>query len=81
MSEGRRDAWVREFFGVGYPSDVDDGGVIADLRGKFESTFMTRICECSDCGRLYVQKTPSVNDYLCFEPRSGHYEAVLRKKG
>ena len=81
VAEGTRENWIRTFFNPGYPLEVLDSEVTADIRTRFEIEFLLSMCECRKCGRLFIQKCPGKNEYVCFEPRSGNYEAILTRKG
>lgn len=81
VSLGSRDNWIAEFFGPDYSKEFSDAALIADIRIIYEREYLLSVCECQGCGRLYIQKVPGKNEYVCFEPRSGTYEAILERKG
>ncbi len=74
-----REVWIKDFFNPEYPLDLSDNEVVTDILSKLELPFMRSICECSNCGRLYIQKSPGKNEYECFEPQSGRYNSILKK--
>jgi hypothetical protein len=80
LISGSREAWIKEHFQPGYPLDLPDSSVVADLQTQTGSPYELSLCECRKCGRLYIQRKPGENDYVCFEPRSGEYEAILLGK-
>src|SRR5262249_14668561 len=65
---GQRESWLRNFFSSTYPSDLSDQGVVSDIVALHARTFSLSICECSQCGRLQVQRSIGENSYIGYAP-------------
>lgn len=68
IASGRREAWLRNFYGSSDPgarlSHKTDTDVIEDIMSKHDR--YTRICyRCPNCGRIFIE----------MEPWSGRYQA------
>jgi hypothetical protein len=77
---GHRDAWLAEFFSSQYPTEVGDSGVVTDIIGVHDRRFALSIAECQQCGRLWVQRSPSENSYQSFAPDEPGDAGVLRSR-
>ncbi len=78
LSSDRKQAWLTEFFLPGYPIEIDDASVVADIIARYELSRVMSVCECDKCGRLWVEETPGANKYRSFIPDQTGYSAVLR---
>ncbi len=77
---GTREQWIAAHFESGYPLDLPNSSVISDIRTRFELRFMIRVSECAECGRLYIERGPRQNEWVCFEPQSHQCEGTLKEK-
>src|SRR5262245_24749688 len=57
IGDGERTAWIREFFAPSYPVTLSDESVIQDILTAHSRRLDLSVCECSTCGRLYVQRS------------------------
>ena len=74
----RRNAWIAEYFSPQYPSDVSDEGIVYDIIAHHKRQFVLSVAECEQCGRLWVQRGPGVNQYCSYSPDEPGYAAVLQ---
>jgi hypothetical protein len=80
IRDGRRNAWLGEFFSPRYPTEVGDASVVIDIIGVHDRRFTLSIAECERCGRLHVQRGPGANSYVTFAPDDPGYAGVLRSR-
>lgn len=78
VGEGRRAEWIASYFSPQYPPDISDDEVVVDILGIHERRRQLSVAECEQCGRLWVQKEPGVNEYRSYAPDEPGYAAVLR---
>ena len=76
--DGWRAEWLRKFFSDAYPADESDVSVISDIMLKIEGDYRRAISECYQCGRLWVQTAPGVNEYRSYAPDEGGYAEIVR---
>jgi len=79
VREGRREDWIRQFFTPEFPTDIGDESMVHAIITFHARRVKLSVCECSECGRLYVQKNNGVNSYLGYADEPG-YKGVLRPK-
>jgi hypothetical protein len=77
---GKREEWIRQFFPEPYPTDIGDESLIHDIISTHEIRIRLSVCECSKCGRLFVQQNNGVNVYVGFAPIESGYKGVLRSQ-
>lgn len=75
---GRRRDWLDRNLGPEYPDDLSDGDILVDIAIGLDQT--TSAAECTHCGRLLIQKTRGVNDYISFRPDEPGYHGILAGK-
>lgn len=75
-----RNAWIAEYFSPHYPNDVSDQAVIYDIISHRKRQVVLSIAECEQCGRLWVQHMPEVNEYGSYLPDKPGYAGVLRSR-
>jgi hypothetical protein len=80
LAAGEDRQWCVAFFSGDYPADAKPNEVISDIISDTYSPKQRAVCECSSCGRLWVQTTPGENIYLSFSPDEPGYHAVLASK-
>lgn len=80
VREGRRIAWLSDYFLSGYPTDQEDAEIISDILTRCSMSRSLSIAECESCGRLWVQEAPGENWYRSFRPDKGGYAALLARK-
>jgi hypothetical protein len=78
--EGRRDEWLNSFFLPLYPHDVPDESVVCDILLRNQGRIEHSVWECDECGRLWVQRKPGLNEYRSYRPDVPGYGAVLLKQ-
>ncbi len=84
--DGRRDAWLKEFFGDLYDNakDYDDSYVVDIVIGRAQlKAELLPIYQCQECARLYVlhrAEGKEEAEYLEFAP-AGHNAQVLAVPG
>lgn len=78
VAAGRRDEWIKNYFPSPYPASTSDSGVLYDIIQSRLQPMQLSVCECSNCGRLWVQETPGQNRYISFTPDVQGYHAVLK---
>jgi hypothetical protein len=76
--EGRRDAWLGEYFSPQYPNDVGDEGVVHDILAVHQRRVLLSLAECEQCGRLWLQRGPGINSYRGYAPEVPGYVGMLR---
>jgi len=74
---GNRNVWLHSYFGSDYPTNSRMSEYLSDIRSKIHLDHMISACECSQCGRLYIQSKPDINQYICYEPHNGEYQGIL----
>src|SRR5208337_1153392 len=68
VAAGDREAWLRRHFLESYPRDLSHGSVVHDyFNGLFVEHLVT-VYECEECGRLWVQRSVSDNQFVAFVP-------------
>jgi len=75
---GTRSAWIATFFSPQFPTDISDESIVYDILAFQKRRVVLSIAECSQCGRLWVQRGPRINAYLSYVPDEPGYAAVLR---
>lgn len=76
IMKGERNNWITQFFGAGYPLELENASVIHDIFLRlFEPTLV--ITQCESCGRLWVQEEPSATNYRPFKPESD-WKGIIR---
>jgi hypothetical protein len=75
---GDRESWLRRHFLEGYPRDLSNGAIFHDFVAKLLREFLDDVYECQACGRLWVQRTGSDNEFVPYMPESCRVERVLR---
>ncbi len=46
------------------------------IRWTFDR-YRVSICECEQCGRIYIQKAPGINEYVGYTPEDGAAHHIL----
>jgi hypothetical protein len=75
--EGRRTDWIRQNFCDGYPIDLTDESLVADLIGRYYLNSLRQMYQCEQCGRLWVQ-IGKANKYASFLPEDETGRDILR---
>jgi hypothetical protein len=78
IQAGRRNAWIAEYFSPQYPNDVTDEEAIYDILAFHKRQLVLSVAECEQCGRLWVQREPGVNQYRSYSPDEPGYAALLQ---
>ena len=81
MVKGCREEWLAQYFGAGYPRDLDDESVISDFIAARMSLGPTAY-QCTDCGMILIPKR-SGNGYAGFSPVDDDWKNILswRRRG
>jgi hypothetical protein len=70
LKTGTRDQWLAHFYGKNAPqsrlTEKDDVDVIEDILSRQDS-WTRQTFRCPVCGRLYVQRQPSGDDFRCYD--------------
>ncbi len=66
VSRGRRDDWIVEHLGDGYPTHVPDQGAFSDLVVKLTLDRIRTLYKCPECGRLSLQQSPGSGAFRFF---------------
>jgi hypothetical protein len=77
---GNRREWINTFFAEKYPPDATDEAVVDDIRASHWQDFGLSIAECDQCGRLWVQRGTTVNEYRSYAPDEPGYAGALRAR-
>ena len=80
VRDGRRESWLADHFGPDYPTVLSDAEVISDILTWVQNTYVVSITECESCGRIHVQLSPGLNEYLSFAPDVPGYHRILAAK-
>lgn len=78
VQNGKRDEWIGEFFPTLDPAGQDNASLIGDMITLLSAEKQLSLCECSQCGRLYVQKGYGLNSYQGYLPIEDGYAGILR---
>ncbi len=78
IQAGRRNDWIAKYFSQQYPNDVSDEGIVYDIIAHHKRQLVLSVAECEQCGRLWVQREPGVNEYRSYSPDESGYAAVLQ---
>jgi hypothetical protein len=76
-----RTQWIDATFGNEYPADLSEGEIIADILHSCEAELSLSIAECSNCGRLWLQEEPGLNQYRSYAPDKPGYSRRLAARG
>ena len=74
----RRNDWIAEYFSRQYPNEVSDEEIVYDIIAHHKRQMVLSVAECEQCGRLWVQRGPGVNEYRSYSPDEPGYAAVLQ---
>jgi hypothetical protein len=81
-TDADRERWLARFgFNRMYPRDLSVVDMALDLLGSRAVALSKDCYECTQCGRLHVQRSGSTNMFRTFTPDSGSYEGLLRPDG
>ena len=69
---------IAEYFSPQYPNEVSDEGIVYDIIAHHKRQLVLSVAECEQCGRLWVQREPGVNEYHSYSPDESGYPAVLQ---
>jgi hypothetical protein len=78
VQSGRRDLWIAELFSTLYPTEVSDAEIVYDILTFHQQKLFLSIAECALCGRVWIQRDPSVNIYCSYCPDDKEYAAMPR---
>jgi hypothetical protein len=71
ISEGKRNKWIEEHFSHQYPLNIDNVGIIHDIVVRhFINQYILDIYQCENCGRIWIQESPTSNQFRSFYPDS-----------
>ena len=70
--------WLASFFREGYPTDLEDRSVIADIMLALRSPYLREVLECPLCGRLHIQEEPETNVWRSYMPEASAKPGILR---
>ena len=76
--DGKRDAWLQQYFRGANTRDASHSDVFFHFVSALLRKHLREMFECSECGRLWVQKPGCINEFVPFQPDSGQLEHVLR---
>ena len=62
LQSGRVDQWRDRHFNEDYPTDLSGGEMIDDVLTSQLMSLTLAMLECDECGRLWIQTAPSVNE-------------------
>lgn len=71
---GRRDEWIRQKFGAGYPTELENADIVDDIMSLGRKELF--VFQCESCGRLWVQEAPFEGNYQPFKPE-GDWKDIL----
>ena len=54
-------------------------GIIADILADGFLRCSKSVAECEQCGRLWIQKAPRVNEYIAYEADNDEYNGIFPK--
>jgi len=75
--EGRRAEWIQHNMTPPVSTDASDEEIVDEIYFKLHAETGLSVCECSECGRLHVQRKTFENVYLAYAPDQRGYHAVL----
>lgn len=75
-----RTEWLHRYFSPLYPTETSDASVVISICQEHSLQKRLSICECENCGRLYVQRANDENSYLGYAPDEEGYHAVLKSR-
>ena len=76
IKDGRRDAWIKEYFSEIYPTKIDNSSVIFDIFSVHERNVSSDIYQCENCGRIKIQ-IKDTNQYSSFIPEDDRYKNIF----
>jgi hypothetical protein len=77
----RRSKWLRGYFSEQYAGDfIPDSEIVIDILFGHYITLRLDVCECQECGRLYVQRQRGENVHIPYSPDEPGYHAVLKSQ-
>jgi hypothetical protein len=54
VKEGKKEEFVTQHFGEGYPNNLEVVDIASDMIGGLLAVFGRQMYECADCGRLWL---------------------------
>ncbi len=78
VAAGDREAWLRRHYNEAYPRDLPHGAVFHDFVSILLVEYLDTVYECEACGRLWVQRPGTDNEFAAYVPEAGKPERVLR---
>lgn len=78
MIAGDRESWLRRHFLECYSRDLSNGSMFHDFVSSLLREFLDDVYECEACGRLWVQRPSTDNEFAPFVPEAGKFERVLQ---
>lgn len=80
VQSGCRDAWIAEYFSSQTLTSQSDEVIIYDIIAHHKRQVVLFVAECGECGRLWVQRGPEINEYRSYSPDKPGYAGALRSK-
>lgn len=78
VAAGDRESWLKRHFLDRYPRSLSDGSIFSDFMAGMMTQFFRDMYECENCGRLWIQKSGTLNEFASYVPDSGKLERVLQ---
>ena len=76
IQNGRREAWIREYFSQDYPTHIDNSSVIFDIVSSHERKMSSTIYQCENCGRIKFQ-VKDTDTFASFKPEDERYHNIF----
>ena len=73
-----RESWIRRHYLPGFPRDLSDSDLFASFVSDVLRKLLVDVYECEACGRLWVQRPGTVNEFVPYSPDDGKLSSVLR---
>ena len=80
IQSGRRSDWIAEYFTSQYPREVSEESIVHDIIAHHKRLLVLSVAECEQCGRLWVQRGPGVNQYRSYSPDEPGYAGLLQSQ-
>lgn len=65
--------WIKNYFGdqyaESYPNGISVADAIEDIYSRAANKIRREVLRCAECERIYLQKEPSVDEWICYEKR------------
>jgi hypothetical protein len=78
IAQGNRDSWITRHYLPGFPRDLSDGDLFMSFVSNVLRKVQVDVYECEGCGRIWVQRPGTVNEFVPYSPDDGKLASVLR---